>query len=112
MLTTQQYKFLKKVSKEDIPCGDLHKNRDKIYVYLLKRKFIETYNDNPDGSTTEENSVLYCRASQDGKVELKLCRQERYHFWIPTIISIIALIASFLPIVCSYVQTIFCQNAP
>lgn len=96
MLTKKQYKFLKKVSKNDIPCGDLHQNNDKVYRYLLRKGFIEEYNVNLDGDIMERNCVLYCRASEDGNVELLLCRQERYHFWIPTILSIIAIIASFL----------------
>ncbi len=112
MLTTEQYKFLKRVTKKDIPCGKLHQNRDKIYLYLLSKKFIETYNVYPNGDIMEKDPILYCHASEDGKVELKLCRQERYHFWIPTIISIIALATSILPIACSYVQTIFFQNVP
>lgn len=98
MLTKKQYKFLKKVSKKELPCDDLHKKRDSIYSYLLDRKFIETYNVCPNGDIMEEKSKLYCRASESGNVELLLCKQERYHFWIPTILSIIAIIASFLAI--------------
>lgn len=96
MLTKKQYKFLKKVSKNDIPCRDFYRNNDKVYQYLLRKGFIEEYNVNLDGDIKERNCVLYCRASEDGNVELLLCRQERYHFWIPTILSIIAIIASFL----------------
>lgn len=99
MLTNKQYKFLKKVSKKDIPCDDLHEKRDTIYSYLLENKFIENYNVCPDNDILELNSVLYCKITENGKVELSLCRQEKYHFWIPTIISIIALITSTLAII-------------
>jgi len=98
MLTTEQYKFLKKAAKVDIPCDDLHQKRDRIYNYLLERKLIENYNVCPDDDIMEKNAKLYCKATESGKVEILLCRQERYHFWIPTILSIIAIIASFLAI--------------
>ena len=115
MLTRKQYKFLKKVSKNDMACNDSHQNKDEIYSYLLRKRFIEEYSVNPDGDIMERNLVFYCRASEDGKVELKLCRQERYHFWIPTIISIIALIISDLtissvPVLWTYVQETFVQS--
>lgn len=115
MLTNQQYRFLKKVSKKDIPCDDLQENGDKIYRYLLKKEFIETYLVCPEKDVMQTNAKLYCKASESGKIELLLCKQEKYHFWIPTIISIIALIISILsiynaPIVWTYVQTMLSQN--
>ncbi len=111
MLTTKQYKFLKKLLKNDITCEGLHQNRDDVYVYLLKRGFISTYNVSPSGDIMERDSILYCKLTEEGKVELILCKQSWYHFWIPTIISIIALGISLIPAVCSYVQTILCQSA-
>ncbi len=115
MLTKQQYKFLKKVSKKEIPCDDLHEKGDRIYLYLLNKKFIETFLVCPDGDVLQRNAKLYCRASESGNVELLLCKQERFHFWIPTIISIIALIISILsiynaPFVWTYVQETFVQS--
>ncbi len=98
MLTTKQYKFLKKVSKNDISCDDLHQNRDRIYLYLLERKFIEIYNVCPDGDVLQKNAKLYCKATESGKIEILLCRQERYHFWIPTMLSILAIAISGLAI--------------
>lgn len=98
MLTTKQYKFLKKVSKNNIECNDMHENRDRLYVYLLRKGLIEEYSINPDGDIMETNSVLYCRLSEDGEVELKLYREEKYHFWIPTVLSIIAIITSIIAI--------------
>lgn len=98
MLTAKQYKFLKKVSKKDISCGDLYKNRDSVYSYLLHKKFIENYNICHEKDIMETNSEMYCKITEYGKVELLLCKQERYHFWIPTIISIIAIITSILAI--------------
>lgn len=98
MLTAEQYRFLKKVSKKNIQCNDLYKNRNSVYLYLLENKFIENHNVCPDNDIMEINSVLYCKITENGKVELSLCKQERYHFWIPTIISIIALVTSILAI--------------
>ncbi len=98
MLTKKQYKFLKKVSKNDIPCGDLRQNNDKAYQYLLRKGFIEEYNVNLDGDIMERNLIYYCRVSEDGEVELKIYKQDNYRFWVPTILSIIAIIASFLAV--------------
>lgn len=112
MLTKKQYKFLKKLIKNDIHCDDLHDNRDEIYLYLLKNNFIATYLVCPPGDVNQEFAKLYCKITEEGKVELLLCKQDWYHFWIPTVISIIALIVSVLPIACSYVQTVLSQAAP
>lgn len=98
MLTRKQYKFLKKVSKNEIRCDDLQENRDRIFLYLLDRKLIETHLVCPDNDIYEKNAKLYCNASESGNVELILCRQEWYRFWIPTVLSIIAIVASFLAI--------------
>ena len=43
MLTKQQYKFLKKLLKKDIPCDELHENRDEVFLYLQKNNLISTY---------------------------------------------------------------------
>lgn len=98
MLTDKQYKFLKKVSKKDIPCDDLYKSRNDVFSYLLRKNFIETYNICPNKDIMETNAKLHCKITEDGKIELLLCKQERYHFWIPTIFSIIAIIISVLSI--------------
>lgn len=103
MLTKKQYKFLKKISKNEMYCGDLHESGDKIFLYLLNKKFIETYLVCPDNDIYQRNAKSYCRITQDGEVELKLYRQENYRFWIPTILSVFAIIASFL--------VVFTQNA-
>lgn len=112
MLTSEQYKFLKKLLKKDKYCDDLHGNYDPVYMYLLEKKFIEYYNVFSPYDIDEKNPTLYCKITELGKVELLLCRQSWYHFWIPTVISIIALIASILPIACSYVQTVLYQASP
>ena len=98
MLTRKQYKFLKKVSKNEIPCDDLIENRDRIFLYLLNQNFIEKYLVCPDNNIYQKNAKSYCKASESGNVELLLCRQEWYRFWIPTVLSIIAIITSFLAI--------------
>lgn len=98
MLTRKQYIFLKKVSKKEIPCDDLQENRDKFFLYLLNKKFIETYLVCPENDIYEKNAKQYCRISQDGEVELRVYKQENYRFWIPTILSVIAIISSFLAI--------------
>lgn len=98
MLTKKQYKFLKKVSKKEIPCDNLQESGNKIFLYLLNKKFIETYLVCPDNDIYQKNAKLYCRASESGNVELLICKQEWYRFWVPTVLSIIAIIASFLAI--------------
>ncbi len=98
MLTKQQYKFLKKLNKNDIHCDDLHDNQDRVYLYHLKNGFIDTYLFFPLEDRNEENAVLHCFITEEGKIELLLYKKEKYHFWIPTIISIIAIITSILAI--------------
>ncbi len=115
MITRKQYNFLKKISKNEIPCDDLIENRDIIFLYLLNQNFIEKYLVCPDNDIYEKNAKSYCQTSEKGEVELKLYRQENYRFWVPTIISIIALITSILsicnaPIVWTYVQETFVQS--
>lgn len=95
MLTTKQYKFLKKLSKNEIQCDNLIDNRDRIFLYLLNQNYIEKYLVCPDNDIYEKNAKSYCRISQNGEVELKIYKQENYRFWIPTILSIISIIASF-----------------
>lgn len=117
MLTKQQYKFLKKVSKKPAECGDLHQKEDPVYFYLLRKNFIRNYNVCPDGDVMEKDAVLYCEATEDGQVELLLCKQERFHFWIPTIISLIAIIVSIfsisaVPFIWTYAQELISQNVP
>lgn len=96
MITQKQYKFLKKISINEIPCDDLIENRDTIFLYLLNQNFVEKYLVCPDNDIYQKNAKSYCRISQDGEVELKIYKQENYRFWIPTILSIISIIASFL----------------
>lgn len=96
MITRKQYKFLKKVSKNETQCDDLIESKDKIFKYLLNQKLIEKYLVCPDNDIYEKNAKSYCRISQNGEVELKIYKQENYRFWIPTILSIISIIASFL----------------
>lgn len=98
MLTKKQYKFLKKVSKKETPCDELQENDDRICTYLLSKKFVETYLVCQNGDILQENAKSYYRISQDGEVELKLYKQENYRFWIPTVLSIIAIFASFLAV--------------
>lgn len=37
MITRKQYKFLKKVSKNETQCDDLIESKDKIFKYLLNQ---------------------------------------------------------------------------
>lgn len=98
MLTRQQYKFLKKLLEEDMLCTHLNESRDSVYMYLLNKDFIEYYPVYNLTDIEEEHPILYCKITELGKVELLICRQSWYHFWIPTIISIIAIITSILSI--------------
>lgn len=95
MLTKHQHKFLKKLLKKDITCQDLAENFDPVYMYLLKKDFIEDYTIwSTDG--TKEVEIPYCKISEEGKVELELYKESKYRFYVPTILSIIAIITSFM----------------
>lgn len=109
MLTKPQYKFLKSLLKKDIQCDNLTKEKQDILEYLQNRKLVEFYNVCPPEDYMETSAKRFCKISEYGKVEILLCKQERFHFWIPTIISIIALIVSIfsisiMPIIMTYVR--------
>lgn len=98
MITKPQHKFLKKLLKKDIPCQNLAENFDPVYMYLLKKDFIEDYIKWSTNGTEEKVEIPYCKISEEGKVELELYKESKYRFYVPTILSIIAIISSFLAI--------------
>ena len=97
MLTKPQHKFLKKLLKKDIPCQDLAENFDPVYMYLLKKDFIEDYTTWSNYGAGEVE-IPYCKISEEGKVDLELYKESKYRFYVPTILSIIAIVASFLAV--------------
>lgn len=87
MLSPKQYRKLKSIQMfKGTRARDYAKNSDLYKFFLrkglVKRKEVKGYN----------GFVI----TPEGEMELYMYKLERYHFWIPTIISIIALIISFI----------------
>lgn len=92
------YRRLKRLSRKK-----LIRSNDIPYIEeLVKRKYISwpALPDNrPDGLKTGDICTLSLDAHKDTakhKASLKEARKERRRFWIPVIISILALIVSIL----------------
>ena len=125
MLTTEQYKILKKLLKKDIPRDELYNpHRDNsVMEYLSKKNFITEYTkyyydfdfDSSFHRVREKKSKQYCQITEEGKVEFKTCKEDKYRFWIHTIISLIALFISIMsiyakPLIWTYFQETFYQS--
>lgn len=90
-MNKEQIKLLRKIKK----CGlfdysDLSADERDILFYLRKQNFI-TASGNPNGGRP-----LY-KITELGRAELFSLRQKSFRIWTPIIISLIALIKSFLP---------------
>lgn len=94
MLTPNQYRKLKSIQKSNgTKAKDYDKNTD-LYKFFLQKSLIKRQ---------EVGGYNGFVVTPEGEKELYMYKLERYHFWIPTILSIIAIITSIL--------TILTQNA-
>ena len=90
-MNKEQIRLLKHINK----CGffdysNMSANEREVLFYLSKQKFI-TACANPNGERP-----LY-KITEPGKSELFSLRQNSFKFWIPILISLVALIKSFFP---------------
>lgn len=90
-MSKEQIRLLKQINK----CGlfdpsNMSANEREILFHLSRQKFITTCA-NPNGERP-----LY-KITELGKAELFSLRQNSLKFWLPTIISLVALIKSFFP---------------
>lgn len=89
MLTPNQYRKLKSIQMfNGTKAKDYDKNADLYKFFLLKRLI----------KKEEVSGYNGFVITPEGELELYMYKLERYHFVVPTVLSIIAIIASFLAI--------------
>ncbi|MBE5877086.1 MAG: hypothetical protein E7290_09415 [Lachnospiraceae bacterium] len=90
MLAKHHYKKLKQINRTGGTKATDYAKHSSVYSFLASKGYIlkSPYQGYEGYIITEE-----------GKLELELCRMERYHFWIPTVLSIIAIIVSIIAII-------------
>lgn len=89
MLTPNQYRKLKSIQMfKGTKAKDYEENKDLYKFFLLKRLI----------KKQEVREYQGFVITPEGEKELYMYKLERYHFWIPTILSIIAIITSILAI--------------
>ena len=93
MLSPKQYRKLKSIQLfNGTKAKDYNKNTD-LYKFFLAKGLIKK---------EEVSGYTGFVITPEGELELHVYKLERFHFVVPTVLSIIAIIASFI--------TIFTQN--
>lgn len=90
-MNKEQIRLLKQINK----CGlfdysNMSANEREVLFYLSEQKFIT-----PCANCNGERPLY--KITEFGKAELFSLRQSSFKFWIPIIISLVALIKSFFP---------------
>lgn len=89
MLSPKQYRKLKSIQMfKGTKAKDYEENKD-LYKFFLLKKLIKK---------EEVSGYNGFAITPEGELELYMYKLERYHFVVPTVLSIIAIIASFLAI--------------
>lgn len=89
MITRKQYKKLKSIYRSNgTTAKDSDRNRD-LYQFLAGKGYIHK-----QPVRGYEGYVV----TQEGEIEMKAYREDLFRFWVTTIISFIALIASIISI--------------
>lgn len=89
MITRRQYKKLKSIYRADgTTAKDINQNRE-LYRFLSSKGYIKRQ---------EVRGYNGYVVTQEGEIEMKLYREDIFRFWITTIISFVALIASIISI--------------
>lgn len=93
MLTKRQYKLLNAIDKSGGLISSDYAEKKELYDYLRHLNLIR--------KSVVDGFGGYV-ATEFGRAELQLYRESKYRFWLPTIISIIALLISAAAIVIPY----------
>ena len=89
MLAPRQYRKLKSIHTfKGTKAKDYNKNSD-LYKFFLQNGLVKRQ---------EVDGYQGFIITPDGERELYVYKLERYHFWIPTLLSIIAIITSILAV--------------
>lgn len=89
MISKAQYKKLKQIDKHNGTTGKDYGSQREMYDYLLSEKLIYK---------ADVRNYRGYRVSQKGYSEIYSYKIENFRFWVPTTISILALIFSCLSI--------------
>ena len=94
MLTKQQYRKLKFIENKGYTTEtDFHKN-ERLFWYLAGKNFIRK-------TRSSDHTTSIFIITETGKAELASYETERFRFWLPNILSSIALILSAIAITVS-----------
>ncbi len=89
MITRKQYKKLKSIYRSNgTTAKDADRNRE-LYQFLSQKGYIHKQPVRGYGGYV---------VTQEGEIEMKAYREDLFRFWVTTIISFIALIASIISI--------------
>lgn len=95
MINPKQYKLLKQISKtEFFEYTDFTESETSIIHFLASQKLI-IYKSDPQNDS-RVSKKRFCQITQEGYAAIYSFRVERFHFWIPSVIALIALVVSIL----------------
>lgn len=95
MINSRQYKMLKKISEHNLfEYTELSQNESDIISFLANQGFI-AYAADPN-TESRISHKKYCQITQAGYAEIYSFKVEHFRFWLPSVISLIALLTSIL----------------
>lgn len=95
MVNSRQYKMLKRISKYNLfEYTDFSDDESEIIKFLADQGFV-AYTADPN-TESRISYKKYCRITQSGYAEIYSFKVEHFRFWIPSVISLIALLTSIL----------------
>ena len=94
MLTKQQYHKLKSINRKGHATERDFRKNEQLFWYLAGKNFIRK-------TRSPDHKVLKFIITETGKAELASYETERFRFWLPNVLSSIALILSAIAITVS-----------
>lgn len=96
MLSGKQIQLLQKIKRsKEFEITNIPKTINDDIWYLIDQKYLKYYE--TTDNTGEHTGRLFCAMTPLGKAALSERYRENCHWYIPVVISLIALIKSFLP---------------
>lgn len=86
MLTKQQYHKLKSINRKGHATERDFRKNEQLFWYLAGKNFIRK-------TRSPDHKVLKFIITETGKAELASYETERFRFWLPNVLSSIALIS-------------------
>ena len=92
MISKKQYRKLRLIQLFNGTTAKDYGKRGDLYDYLKSKKLIKY---------DEVRGYRGYKVTEEGMAEMYTYRMEHFRFWFPSIVSVLALIASFLSIIAS-----------